>query len=136
MAPGLTAFRNSWIKCSKYSTIPDRMSAAYDKYDYLKYWIGRDYEHKSEVIALRALLTKIKKIKTILEIGAGFGRLVSSYSFRAKKIILSDPSAKTLKVARSAFKNKKNIKFIHSPVLAIIPLLNASLMPESDSLIQ
>lgn len=90
------------------------MSAAYDTYDYIKYWIGRDYEHKSEVIALRAFLTKIKKIKTILEIGAGFGRLLPSYVFRAKKIILTDPSSRTLKVARESYKDRKNVKFIHS----------------------
>ena len=90
------------------------MSAAYDTFDYPGYWIGRDYEHKSEVIALKALLQKIKRIKTILEVGAGFGRLVPSYAFRAKKIILSDPSSKSLKIARGAFSGKKSIKFIHS----------------------
>jgi ubiquinone/menaquinone biosynthesis C-methylase UbiE len=90
------------------------MSAAYDTFDYPGYWIGRDYEHKSEVLALKAFLKKIKKIKKILEIGAGFGRLVPSYAFRAKQIILTDPSSKTLKIAREAFADKSNIKFIHS----------------------
>jgi ubiquinone/menaquinone biosynthesis C-methylase UbiE len=90
------------------------MSAAYDTFDYPGYWIGRDYEHKSEVIALKAFLQKIKKVKNILEVGAGFGRLVPSYGFRAKKIILTDPSSKTLKMAREAFGSQKNIKFIHS----------------------
>jgi ubiquinone/menaquinone biosynthesis C-methylase UbiE len=90
------------------------MSAAYDTFDYFTYWIGRDYEHKSEVTALKAFLQKIKKIKKILEIGAGFGRLVSSYAFRAKSIILADSSGKTLKVARETFAEKKNIKYLHS----------------------
>ena len=90
------------------------MAAAYDTFDYPSYWIGREYEHKSEVLALRAFLSKIKSIKTILEIGAGFGRLTPTYAYRAKKIILSDPSSRTLKVARTAFKDKKNIKYIHS----------------------
>lgn len=90
------------------------MPAAYDTFDYPGYWIGRDYEHKSELVALKAFLGRIKKIKNILEIGAGFGRLMPSYSFRAKKIILSDPSSKTLKIAREAFRNQENIKFIHS----------------------
>jgi ubiquinone/menaquinone biosynthesis C-methylase UbiE len=90
------------------------MSAAYDQYDYISYWIGRDYEHKAEVLALRAFLKKIKKIKTILEVGAGFGRLAPTYSYRAKKVILSDPSGKTLKVARDTFSNKINFKYIHS----------------------
>jgi len=90
------------------------MPAAYDKYDYVKYWIGRDYEHKAEVIALKAFLSKIKKVKVALEIGAGFGRLAPTYSFRAKKVILSDPSSKTLKIARESFSGQKNIKYINS----------------------
>lgn len=90
------------------------MAAAYDTYDYLSYWLGRGYEHKSEVFAIREFLAKIKKIKTILEIGAGFGRLVPSYSFRAKHVIISDPSSKLLKIARGTYKDKKKYKFIHS----------------------
>lgn len=90
------------------------MPAAYDTFDYPSYWIGRDYEHKSEVLVIKNFLQKIPKIHTILEIGAGFGRLAVAYSFRAKKIILSDPSSRTLKVARETLKNKKNIKYLHS----------------------
>ena len=90
------------------------MSAAYDTYDYLSYWIGRDYEHKAEVFAVQSFLRQIKKIKTILEIGAGFGRLASVYAFRAKKVILTDPSSRTLKVARDTFKSKTNFKYVHS----------------------
>jgi ubiquinone/menaquinone biosynthesis C-methylase UbiE len=102
------------------------MPAAYDTFDYPGYWIGRDYEHKSELIALKSFLQKIKKIKNILEIGAGFGRLMPSYGFRAKNIILTDPSAKTLKVAREAFKFRKNIKFIHSSLENLPPKIRPS----------
>lgn len=90
------------------------MAAAYDTYDYLSYWLGRGYEHKSEVAAIKDFLTKINKLKTILEVGAGFGRLVDSYAFRAKKVIVSDPSSKLLKIARDRFTDKKKFKFIHS----------------------
>jgi len=102
------------------------MAAAYDTFDYPSYWIGREYEHRSEVIALKAFLSKIKRIKTILEIGAGFGRLAPIYSYRAKRVILSDPSSKTLKVARNAFKDKKNFRFIHSSLENIPNKLRAS----------
>jgi ubiquinone/menaquinone biosynthesis C-methylase UbiE len=90
------------------------MAAAYDTYDYLSYWLGRDYEHKSEVFAIREFLTKIKRFKTVLEIGAGFGRLVPAYSFRAKRVIITDPSSKLLKIARESYRDKKKYKFIHS----------------------
>lgn len=89
------------------------MPAAYDTYDYPSYWQGRDYEQGSEEIAIKGFLNRIAKIKTALEIGSGYGRLVPSYRFRAKKIILSDPSSVLLKTARENVGNK-NIKYIHS----------------------
>jgi len=89
------------------------MAAAYDTYDYPSYWLGREYEHKSEEFAIKTLLLKISKIKTILDLGAGYGRLTPSYSFRAKKIILADPSAKLLSIARETFKNDPRIKYLH-----------------------
>ena len=91
------------------------MPAAYDKYNYESYWKDREYEHLCEVIAIKDLLEKIPKINTILDIGAGYGRLTPYYLHRAKKIILTDPSAKHLKIARSAFSSKK-FKFMHSKV--------------------
>jgi len=90
------------------------MAAHYDTYDYPTYWIGREYEHEAEVVALKAFLEKIPKIDTILEIGAGFGRLTPSYLFRARKIILSDPSSKLLAIARDTFQERKKVKFIQS----------------------
>src|SRR4030042_4378269 len=89
------------------------MPAYYDSYDYPSYWIGRDYEHNSEIIAIKSLLKKIPKIGTVLDIGSGYGRLVSSYQYRAKKVILTDPSSRLLSMSRGKFNNKKYI-FVHS----------------------
>ena len=91
------------------------MPAAYDTYNYPAYWQGRDYEHESEIIAIKAFLKKIPKIKKILEIGSGYGRLTPYYKFRANKIILADPSSKLLKIARKKLISKK-IRFVHSKV--------------------
>jgi ubiquinone/menaquinone biosynthesis C-methylase UbiE len=87
------------------------MAAAYDSYDYPSYWLGRDYEHNSEVIALKSYLAKIPKINKIVDIGAGYGRLTPYYFFRANKIVLADPSAKLLKNARKQYSAQK-VKFI------------------------
>lgn len=81
------------------------MPAAYDKYDYPSYWGGRTYEHKSEIIAIKSMLDHIPKIHNILDIGAGYGRLTSSYLYRVKKAILADPSAKLLSIARENLKH-------------------------------
>jgi len=89
------------------------MAAYYDHYDYPSYWIGRQYEHEAESLALKSFLNKIPAIKTTLEIGAGFGRLTKIYLYRSKKVILSDPSARLLKIARNEF-NRKKVVFIQS----------------------
>ena len=90
------------------------MPAAYDTYDYPSYWDDREYEHKAEYFAIKTLLNKIPNIKIIIEVGAGYGRLFSSFSYRAKKIILSDPSASSLSLARKKIRNNKKAVFIQS----------------------
>lgn len=90
------------------------MPAAYDNYDYPSYWKGRDYEHLSEFLALKGLLTKIPKVERSIEIGAGYGRLLPAYAFRVRKAVLSDPSAKLISKAKIRSKNKKNVEFIQS----------------------
>lgn len=90
------------------------MPAAYDSYDYPSYWKGREYEHVSEFWALKKLLLKIPKVDRSIEIGAGFGRLLPVYQFRVKKIVLSDPSAKLISIARKKYKHNKHIEFIQS----------------------
>jgi len=61
------------------------MSAHYDTYDYPSYWTNRKYEHKSEIIALKAFLLRINNIEKIVDIGAGFARLTPEYLIRSKK---------------------------------------------------
>lgn len=97
------------------------MGAAYDTYDYPSYWLKREYEHKSEGLAFKTILSKIPRINSILEIGAGFGRLVPFYAFRAKKITLSDPSAKLLFLAQKKLKAYPKIEFIQSSLENLKP---------------
>ena len=92
------------------------MPAAYDTYNYPAYWVGREYEHLSELTAIKSLLAKIPKVYSVLEIGAGYGRLTPSYLFRAKKAILSDPSAHLLKTARESYRGEKKIRFVQAGV--------------------
>ena len=90
------------------------MCTYYDSFDYRSYWVGREYEHKSEIIALTSLLNEINKVNNILEIGAGYGRLVSTYINHAKKIFISDPSKKLLALAKKNIHSNK-VFFINSP---------------------
>lgn len=88
------------------------MSAAYDNYDYPTYWSDRNYEHESEVIAIRAFLNKITKISRIVDIGGGFGRLTPYYVFRSKISVVSDPSQRLLDEGeKRLLPLLKNLKF-------------------------
>lgn len=91
------------------------MPAAYDTYDYPSYWEGRDYEHESEILAIKSFIQRIPKINNFLEIGSGYGRLSKTYLFRAKKAVLSDPSARLLSLARKRLgkSHVKNAKYLH-----------------------
>ncbi len=91
------------------------MPAAYDNFDYPSYWEGREYEHESEVLAISSFLKSIEKIGTVVEVGAGFGRLTPSYEYRAKKLVLTDPSANLLKQAKTKHHSKKS-KFIQTSI--------------------
>lgn len=101
------------------------MTSHYDTYDYPSYWKGREYEHEAEIIALTSFLKNIPKVDTILEIGAGFGRLTPSYMNKAEKVILSDPSQKLLSIAIKKIRNKK-VSFIISDIKKLPDKVKAS----------
>lgn len=92
------------------------MGAVYDSYNYSAYWEGRDYEHNSEVGAIKRFLSKIPKIRTTVDIGAGFGRLTPVYAYRSKRVILTEPSAKLLSQARENLTSFQNIKFVQARI--------------------
>lgn len=85
--------------------------ALYDDFDYPSYWKEREYEHGSEVFAISSFLERIKSVKHAVEIGAGYGRLIDYYAFRAKRITLIDPSSALLKIAKENYR-EKNINFV------------------------
>jgi ubiquinone/menaquinone biosynthesis C-methylase UbiE len=83
------------------------MAAHYDTYDYPLYWEGRDYEHCAEEIVLAEFLAKTGKVQSILDVGAGYGRLTPVYSNFGSKITITDPSDKLLQIARKHNKGRK-----------------------------
>ena len=107
------------------------MSAFYDTYDYTSYWQGREYEHESEVIAIRELLNKIPNINKALEIGGGYGRLVPYYIYRTKQTTLTDPSSKLLSLAKERLASFKNLKIEQST----LENLNTKFRPSSFDLV-
>lgn len=94
------------------------MAAHYDTYDYPSYWNSRNYEHESEVLALKRFLGKLKNKGTIIEIGAGYGRLAPIYLRHFKKVIITEPSIKLLSIAQDNLPDK-HITFIKSTLQTI-----------------
>lgn len=92
--------------------------AYYDdqKFDYQKYWQIREYENQAEKMALKRLLKLIPKKQrgSIIDIGAGFGRLSPDYAPLFKKCLLVEPSVKLLKEAKNFCQQYKHLSFQRS----------------------
>lgn len=81
------------------------MAAFYDDphFFYDKYWQTRQYEHQSEVLAIRRLLKKIH-VEMAADIGGGYGRLVPTLSQFSNEITLVEPSAKQRQLVKDKLK--------------------------------
>lgn len=80
-------------------------------FDYRQYWEKREYEDQAEKLALKKILALIKKKESLIDIGAGFGRLTPVYAPLFKKCLLVEPSEKLLNVAKKANQQYKNLEF-------------------------
>lgn len=76
------------------------MAAHYDDpaFSYTRFWQGREYEHKSEVMALNRLLQNLR-FNVSADIGGGFGRLTPILSAHSKKTLFIEPSARMRRLA-------------------------------------
>ncbi|MCX6729420.1 MAG: class I SAM-dependent methyltransferase [Candidatus Saccharibacteria bacterium] len=81
------------------------------KHNYLDYWNGRDYENKSEIIALKRFL-KGKHFKNAADIGGGFGRLCIFLKEYADKVTLAEPSQQQLDIGKDYLKDQPDIKMV------------------------
>jgi SAM-dependent methyltransferase len=88
-----------------------RKADQYDdpKHNYLHYWDGRDYEHHSEVMAIRRLL-RDKRFKHAVDIGGGYGRLSVILGEFADKVTLAEPSQQQLDIAKDFLKDHPHVE--------------------------
>jgi len=103
------------------------MNAFYDEpsFDYQKYWQGREYEDTAERIALKRILKIIGKKEKLLDIGGGYGRLVSEYIKNFKNCLIIDPSEKLLSQAKKLCYKYKNLS-LQKGIIEKIPQKNES----------
>lgn len=81
-----------------------RAAARSDYYDdpdfnYARWWVGREYEHQAEVIAIRRLL-RGHRFTHAVDVGGGFGRLSVVLAEYADTVTLTDSSRQQLEIAR------------------------------------
>jgi SAM-dependent methyltransferase len=77
-----------------------------DEISYERFWDSRDYEHYSELIAIRRLL-RGRRYDLALDYGGGYGRLTPTLLEFADKAILADPSRKQLDIAKKKLREMK-----------------------------
>lgn len=82
------------------------MAAHYDDpaFSYTKYWQERQYEHESEVSAIRTLLSD-KHFSKLADVGGGYGRLMPALSPYTLQLILIEPSQKQRLIAKKRFQS-------------------------------
>ena len=73
------------------------------KHNYLRYWDGRQYEHRAEEIAIRKLL-RGKHFGSAVDVGGGYGRLCLLLEDYADKVTLAEPSQQQLDIAADFLK--------------------------------
>ncbi|MBU2592708.1 MAG: class I SAM-dependent methyltransferase [Patescibacteria group bacterium] len=92
------------------------MPSYYDdtSFDYPEFWQGRKYEDLAEKLALEKLIAKIPDNfrKSLLDVGAGFGRLAEVYAGKFDTCFLVDPSKKLLFRGKKNLSGKKNLRFL------------------------
>jgi len=71
-------------------------------FNYAQFWVGRDYEHQAEVIALRRLL-RGQRFGHAIDIGGGYGRLSVILGEYADHVTLADPSTQQLDLSGRIF---------------------------------
>ena len=88
---------------------------------YEDFWIGRDYEHLAEIIAINKLLAN-RRYDVGIDYGGGYGRLSRTILKYCNFLYLADPSNKQLDLAKSKLQSEPNIDFMRLVDEAEIPL--------------
>jgi len=106
----------------------DDSIAYYDdeNHDYEDFWIGRDYEHGAEIIAIKKLLAN-RHFKLAMDYGGGYGRISPAILEFADRLILVDPSIKQLDIAKKRLSDYKNVDFVKVEKKDTVPAKDNSL---------
>lgn len=73
------------------------------KFNYENYWVGREYEHAAEEMAIKRLL-RGKHFSHAVDVGGGYGRLSKFLTKYADTVTLAEPSQQQLDIAKMYLK--------------------------------
>lgn len=90
-------------------TIPKADQYNDSKYNYLRYWDGRDYEQAAEELMLRKMIGD-KTFMHAVDVGGGYGRLSVVLRDYADKVTLAEPSQQQLDIAKDFLKGKPKVE--------------------------
>lgn len=93
---------------------------------YEDFWVGRDYEHLAETIAINKLLSG-RRYAVGIDYGGGYGRLSRTLLKYCDYLYLADPSDQQLDLAKSKLQSEPNIGFMKLEDEAVIPLGDSKL---------
>lgn len=90
---------------------PARKADQYDdpKYNYQDYWVGREYEHAAEELAIKRLL-RGRHYQHAVDVGGGYGRLSKLLTNYAAKVTLAEPSQQQLDIAKIYLKKTPKVE--------------------------
>lgn len=78
------------------------------KYNYQDYWVGREYEHAAEEMAIKRLL-RGRHYQHAVDVGGGYGRLSKLLTKYAGKVTLAEPSQQQLDIAKIYLKDEPKV---------------------------
>ncbi|HVX58421.1 MAG TPA: class I SAM-dependent methyltransferase [Candidatus Saccharimonadales bacterium] len=78
------------------------------KHNYKDYWVGRDYEHAAEEMAITRLLGE-RRFTHAVDVGGGYGRLSKFLTRFADKVTLAEPSQQQLDIAKDFLKDTPQV---------------------------
>ncbi|MGH7234401.1 MAG: class I SAM-dependent methyltransferase [Candidatus Saccharimonadales bacterium] len=96
-----------------------------ENHDYQDFWVGRDYEHESELIAINKLL-KNRHYNLAMDYGGGYGRITPTLLKFSDKVVLVDPSKKQLSIAKRKLDQSK-VDFVQQEQKDSVPAKDNSL---------
>src|SRR3989344_6534829 len=78
---------------------------------YPDYWQSRQYQHHSELIAIRSLL-QYRRFHQAVDIGGGYGRLTTLLTAYSPRITLVEPSLKQRLLAKKYLTSSPRISIV------------------------